>query len=267
MKFDMHCHTKEGSVDAKVSVSEYAKILLLQGFDGMLITDHNSYRGYEKWKQLVPTLSLDRPFTVLKGIEYDTRDGGHILAILPDGVSSRLLRTRGLSVFALERIVHSLGGILGPAHPFGTGFFAYMNTRLSKRKKELLSRFDFIETFNACTPPHSNRMARNLAEHLHKPHLAGSDAHRPSVIGSAFTLFDDSIRTNNDLIRAVTQGQGTRVSFPDQQNMHRFKGQFRKIAGVIAYGLYNQTGALLYLPVRLYYSLIELHLKKSGVSE
>ena len=42
MKLDMHCHTKEGSLDGKVSIEEYIVRLKELGYDGMLITDHNS---------------------------------------------------------------------------------------------------------------------------------------------------------------------------------------------------------------------------------
>ena len=27
MKFDMHCHTKEGSIDGKISIADYIRIL------------------------------------------------------------------------------------------------------------------------------------------------------------------------------------------------------------------------------------------------
>lgn len=43
MKIDMHCHTKEGSIDGKVSIEEYIRMLRNQGFGGMLVTDHDSY--------------------------------------------------------------------------------------------------------------------------------------------------------------------------------------------------------------------------------
>ncbi len=33
MKFDMHCHTKEGSVDARVSIEDYIKTLREKGFN------------------------------------------------------------------------------------------------------------------------------------------------------------------------------------------------------------------------------------------
>ena len=39
MKFDMHCHTKEGSLDGKVPVEEYIALLKKKGYDGMLVSD------------------------------------------------------------------------------------------------------------------------------------------------------------------------------------------------------------------------------------
>ena len=49
MKMDMHCHTKEGSLDAFATMEEYVSRLMELGYDGMMITDHNSYRGYDNW--------------------------------------------------------------------------------------------------------------------------------------------------------------------------------------------------------------------------
>ena len=46
MKFDMHCRTKEGSLDGKVEIEEYIRILKEKGYQGMLVSDHNSYNGY-----------------------------------------------------------------------------------------------------------------------------------------------------------------------------------------------------------------------------
>ena len=118
MKLDMHCHVKEGSIDSKVSLDEYITLLKERGFDGMLITDHDTYKGYRHWKYQMKGKVHD-DFVVLKGIEYDTCDGGHILCIMPEGVKMRLLELRGLPVAVLIDFVHKHGGILGPAHPCG----------------------------------------------------------------------------------------------------------------------------------------------------
>ena len=86
MKIDMHCHVKEGSVDSRVSLDEYITLLKKHGFQGMVITDHDTYQGYRHWKNQLKEKHPD--FVVLKGIEYDTRDAGHILVIMPEGVKT-----------------------------------------------------------------------------------------------------------------------------------------------------------------------------------
>ena len=56
----------------------------------MLVTDHDTYNGYRHWKNTVKGGKY-KDFVVLKGIEYDTLDAGHILIIMPQGVKMRLL--------------------------------------------------------------------------------------------------------------------------------------------------------------------------------
>ena len=51
MKIDMHCHVKEGSIDSRVGIEEYIEILKKKGFQGMVITDHDTYNGYRYWKE------------------------------------------------------------------------------------------------------------------------------------------------------------------------------------------------------------------------
>ena len=72
MKFDMHCHTKEGSPDGKVPVEEFIDILIENGYDGMLVTDHDSYNGYRAWRRN-PVCQRKQDFTVLRGIEVAPR--------------------------------------------------------------------------------------------------------------------------------------------------------------------------------------------------
>ena len=74
----MHCHTKEGSLDGKVSIGEYIRILKSQGFSGMLVTDHDSYNGFRRYRDKLKGSIKD--FIVLKGVEYDTIDAGHAAA-------------------------------------------------------------------------------------------------------------------------------------------------------------------------------------------
>ena len=168
MKLDMHCHVKEGSIDSKVSVDEYITKLKEEGFDGMLITDHDTYEGYRHWKYNMKD-KVHQDFVVLKGIEYDTSDAGHIICILPEGVKMKLMELRGLPVSVLIDFVHRHGGILGPAHPCGEAYMSFANTKRFYRNPEIMKRFDFIEVFNACEPIEVNEMAAKLAYKYGKP--------------------------------------------------------------------------------------------------
>ncbi len=162
MKIDMHCHTKEGSLDGKVPIETYIRLLQEQGIHGMLVSDHNSYNGYRYWKNHRDKMPPD--FVVLKGIEYDTIDAGHILVILPTGVKVPLIELRGMPVNVLIDIVHRHGGILGPAHPCGERFLSLTNNRRFRKQKSMLEKFDFVETFNSCEPESSNEGALMLAQ-------------------------------------------------------------------------------------------------------
>ena len=163
MKFDLHCHTKSGSIDAKVSLDRYIELLKDCGFGGMLVTDHDSYRGYRQWKEeqaaaaasagAADAAGAASDFVVLEGVEYDTRDAGHILVILPDGIHLDVLQVRGLKVETLIDLVHHFGGILGPSHPFGTKGSSLMHFKKIHRNPQLLKEFDFFEGFNTCETP------------------------------------------------------------------------------------------------------------------
>lgn len=199
MKFDMHCHTKEGSLDGKVPIEEFIFCLKKKGYDGMLVTDHNSYNGYRAWKRKLKGRKFE-DFVVLKGIEYDTIDAGHILVIMPENVKLPILELRGLPVQFLIDIVHRGGGILGPAHPCGEKYLSITNTRKHRNQLAVMDRFDFIEGFNACETPQSNARAMEIAERFGKAAFGGSDAHKVACIGLAATEFDGEIACESDLI-------------------------------------------------------------------
>ena len=203
MKFDLHCHTKEGSFDSKVPVSEYVNKYRALGYDGFMISDHNSYRGCRKWHELQKKPEYS-DFTIICGIEYDTKDAGHVLVIMPDGVYLPLLKIRGMRCAKLVNVVHSHGGILGLAHPFGIPSSSAMSFKLMNY--DLIHNMDFVEVFNTCEKEDSNKLAGELAAKYSKPGFAGTDAHSAKYIGMATTEIDREIHCNNDLIAAVLEG-------------------------------------------------------------
>ena len=249
MKFDMHCHTKEGSTDGRVVIEEYIQRLRSMGFGGMMVTDHNSYDGYREWKNSLKGKEYT-DFVVLKGIEYDTLDCGHMLVVMPVGVKLRILEMRGLPIALLVKIVHRYGGIIGPAHPYGEKYLSVVTTRERKRKysrqgnKKLIEQFDFIEIYNACERDEVNIRAAKLARKYGRPGFGGSDAHKLECIGRGWADLPDTIKNENDLIEFVNTKPEIHCGGSFYDNTIRDKlGKWNAVR-IDGFFFYNKLGAV-----------------------
>ena len=242
MKLDMHCHTKEGSPDGKTNLLDNIAILQKKGFDGMLITDHNSYKAYRYYKKLK---NKPENFTVLCGIEYDTLDAGHMLVIMPTGLCPRIMELRGLSVFFLVEIVHLLGGIIGPAHPCGEKFLSFCSTRCGRLFKDvLLKKFDFMEVYNACEEDTTNEAAKELALAYQLPGFGGSDSHKEDCIGLGYTILQEKVHNESELIQYIKDRRP--VCADGTHYFHTTKQKLGKANDILVYSFwfYNKFLAL-----------------------
>ena len=216
------------------------------GYDGFMIADHNSYRGCKAWDEIADDPRYEG-FTVIRGMEYDTKDAGHILVVLPDGVYPPILRVRGMRCKRLTLIVHVLGGVLGPAHPHGVSTSSMMGFR--KFKGYLLKHMDFMEVFNTCELPESNRLAASLAKRYGVPGIAGSDSHVTDYIGMAWTEIDYPITCNDDFIQAVKENAPIQVGGKEREQTR--KGKYKEHwIGRNAYRIYNRGIGKLMSPRR-----------------
>ena len=242
MRFDMHCHTKEGSMDGKIPISEYIQLLKSKGFHGMLVTDHDSYNGFRTYRDHLKG-RIDS-FVVLKGIEYDTIDAGHILVILPENVKLLLMECRGLPVRVLQDVVHRHGGILGPAHPCGERHLSITRTRAYKRNPDIMRHFDFLEAFNACESQESNSEARKLASRYGLAMFGGSDSHHPDCVGTAYTEIRGDITSESELIRYIREKRGT--NYGGEYYQGTVKGKIGVLNHVLVEGFwfYNHAASL-----------------------
>lgn len=243
MKFDFHCHTQEGSIDGKLPILDYINILKEKGFHGMLVSDHNSYNGFRYYRDYLKNEIKD--FTVLKGIEYDTIDAGHILVILPEQMKLKIMECRGLPVRVLQDIVHFHGGILGPAHPCGERHLSFTQTRVFKKHPEIMEKFDFVEAYNSCESPASNHAALCLAQKYNLPTFGGSDSHCADCVGTAFTEFDESIKTESDLIRFVKEKRNFQFGGTYFHGTVKEKIKFFNHFLVEGFWLYNKFSAMM----------------------
>lgn len=238
----MHCHTKEGSPDCKFELLENIRLLKEKGFHGMLITDHDSYKAYRYYKKLS---EKPQDFVVLKGIEYDTIDAGHMIIVMPTGVKLPILELRGLPVLLLVEIVHHYGGIIGPAHPCGEKFLSIRSTLRDKIAGNIYRKFDFVEGYNACEDADSNMRAMRLAKEYDLPCFGGSDSHKPDGAGFGYTILQENITSETDLINYILSGKPTMVGGIHYE--HTTKAKLGRVNKVLVYSfwLYNKSSALL----------------------
>ena len=124
-KYDLQTHTKEGSFNVVASVYDLVRILYEKGYDGLLITDHNSYKGYKFYIDNMQYLF--KGISVIKGIEYDTKDAGKVIIVIPSNINLKILTCPGLSLNQTIDIVHSYGGVIGTSdqsNPYNLDFIA-----------------------------------------------------------------------------------------------------------------------------------------------
>ena len=243
MKLDMHCHVKEGSIDSKVGLEEYIDKLIDHGYDGMVVTDHDTYNGYRYWKNELKGKKY-QDFIVFKGIEYDTRDAGHFLVIMPEGRKMRLLEMRGLPLAMLIDLVHKNGGVLGPAHPCGEKYMSFTNARRYYLSPEIVKRFDFVEAFNSCEPVSSNSGAEKLAKKYGKVMTGGSDSHKPDCVGRGYTILPEPVTCETELISLIHKKTPFKAGGVLYNKTTKEKiGKINKLL-VYSFWVYNKSGEL-----------------------
>ncbi len=217
MKFDMHLHSSL-SDDSKMSVSEIVKIAKERGLDGIAISDHNAFANHPAYND----------FYIIPACELST-DAGHLLVyFLCEDICARLKKDEsGLYHWRdVCNTAHDMGALVFLAHPF------------SPKKKHpdgLYDTIDGIEAYNARVAHSSIKSANSdavfLAKSLKKPFSAGSDAHSPAEIGTAFfecDLPDTDIASSDfsEKLKSAIMSQSGKI-FAGKAPAHRvFKSKF-----------------------------------------
>jgi hypothetical protein len=183
MKFDIHVHTNhtDGIATPEEMVKQAAKIV-----DGVAITDHDTMDGVAKAKKAAKKYGIK----FIPGVEIST-PSGDILAI---GIQEMPKTDEILEIFDN---IHQQGGVAILAHPFA-GFWQLSFANIIELLK---GQFDAIEVYNASTPMPANAEAAKLAKRIGMVGVAGSDAHFVEMVGSAYTISDDS-----DIVKAIKKG-------------------------------------------------------------
>lgn len=195
MKIDMHCHSKyshDNYLEPKTVIERALSLKL----DGICFTEHYSVEAS------LPIEKLQKPdgFLLLRGVEIST-DRGHLLAYgLKNDDWNIWSRNNYLNAAEVIKIVHDLGGICVPAHPY-RGWDSFGDEVYT------LDGFDAIETHNGQNMVQEDEKAIEAARVQNLPSIGGSDCHNKAQVGRAYTQFEDVIKTMDDIVREIKNGK------------------------------------------------------------
>ncbi|NHJ39499.1 MAG: hypothetical protein FK731_05650 [Asgard group archaeon] len=185
---DMHVHTNF-SHDCYITIEDTLNQLTGK-VNAITITDHDKISKFTNQQlELFKTKYQIKVFT--KSVEISTLQGD----ILAYGISS--VPSSRLEPEHVIDIIHKEGGLAVAAHPFdilGVGELVF----------EL--NFDAIE-INGLRSKILNQQAKDAAEILGLPCIAGSDSHGYNSIGTYATEFENPVNTIEDILTQIKIGK------------------------------------------------------------
>jgi predicted metal-dependent phosphoesterase TrpH len=155
---------------------------------GVAITDHDALEGYFQVRKLAAAYE---DLVIIPGVEVSTDQGDLILL----GIEEKPAYKSPLASvvdFATER-----AALIIIPHPYrvhGIGEAAEK------------ARADAIEIMNPWATPRENKLAEELAKARNLPGVAGSDAHRPEQMWTAYTEVDAEPNVAS-VLKAIKKGR------------------------------------------------------------
>ena len=216
-KYELHAHTAECDLVARLSGAELVRAYAEKGYSGMVITDHY-FSIFFDWfgKELEGATHRQILDRWLRGFDSARNEGEKIgFTVLPgaevriDGTINDYL-VYGLEVEDLYRLpllnrMASIDQVLDilPAHTCVVHAHPFRNhmTVLDP------CRFFGIEVHNGGTEPFRNALARTWAEHFGKAMTSGSDCHGPGGVAQGGIITDTPIRTPAELTNVLRHGK------------------------------------------------------------
>ena len=199
-RIDLHNHTSYGSPCAYMTPDELIQRAKFVGLDGVCITEHNQLWSVEALEKL----RSKHNFPVLGGAEVDT-DHGHILVF---GLHKSVLNVYRIE--ELRELVDEAGGVMIVAHPFRYAMSEYSNPTPSVEVVSQRSVFRFVdalEVYGGMSSMTEGDLAARIGDYLKLKAVAGSDAHAILQVGQCFTVFENKIKDEQQLIAEIKQGR------------------------------------------------------------
>ncbi len=183
VRVDLHVHSRL-SGDNAADPEECIDRAIEFGLDGIVFTEHYSYRASEPLEPLRERYR--EKILVLRGVEFSAAEG-HCLVY---GVDTDEVCAPYAPVDELVRAVNRRGGVVVPSHPYRGG--SGLGDRILT-----LSGIAAVEGRNGCNSDGLNRQAIAAAHGRGLPVTGGSDAHAPGEVGSCHTIFQERVSEVN----------------------------------------------------------------------
>ncbi|MDR2700068.1 MAG: CehA/McbA family metallohydrolase [Nitrososphaerota archaeon] len=217
IRADLHVHTTYSN-DSLITPKHLIHYAKKNGLNAVAVTDHNYLTGALK-------IAKDtKDFLIIPGIEISSTNG-HIIAL---NITEPI--PQGLTATETIEHIHTLDGTAIACHPY-----VYFKGCL---RNNVNNKFDAIEVINARAFPFQNsiKKAKETAEKLRLPQVAGTDAHYGPQIGYAYTTIDTTEPTAEAIAKAIKHGhcQAHGQQVPPvlnlQQQIQRLQRMVNKIA-------------------------------------
>ena len=192
--YDLHIHT-DASIDGKQTLEDAVKRAKKLGLDGIAITDHNTMKNAQRWKEFSTS-----KFKVIPGMEITTTKG-HMIAL---GIQKPIRPM--MSPRATLQAIKEQGGVAILPHSMAKyrDGIAYN----IKRSSSLDLKVDNIEIVNSrYGQGATNFKSRELAEAKRISGVAGSDAHTSDGIGMALTEARSKTNSIDEVLNSIRLGR------------------------------------------------------------
>lgn len=212
MILDLHVHS-DASEDSRAPLETYLKWLQrkrdLLPIDGIVLTEHRQWNPQADYRALEDQYGI----LILRGAEVET-DYGHVLLY---GVNDDMTRRFDFSDVRLpaQTVVHEIarmGGVAAPCHPGRPtiGLCEHYET------KPPLDGVVAVEALNGGSRKGENERVQSVIDRFGYHGFGGSDAHLVSLIGICATVFEDDVRTTDELVAALQRGRFRPIDYREQ---------------------------------------------------
>jgi len=203
MRIDLHIHTSPRSSCSYLGLSELVQEAKRLKLGGICLTEHQVVWTSEE----AANLAEKGDIKVFRGNEFTTNQGD----ILVFGFEKDIKEL--LTIQELHAEVRKDNGFMIAAHPF-RGFKTFGIGQLQMTVEQACRRkvFEFVDAIeigNGKLTDDENDMACKVAEKLGLPGTGGSDAHRVDEVGRWVTVFENDIRTEQELLEELRAGRFT----------------------------------------------------------